>query len=495
MGSYDAVFQHIDTHFAEHLEATRRLIRQPSISHENLGVRECADMLLGIIQELGPRRAELVEFEDGYPLVYGEVWSKNPNARTLIVYCLYDVMPVVDEVWVAPPFAAEIVDARTARVPEHFGDCLVARGSSNHKGPLMCVINALKSMQAAEGDIPLNVIFAVEGEEEIASPHMEEFRDRYQEVLRQADAAYFPNPYIDDNGRAQIHLGTKGLMAFELRVKGGDWGGPAERALFSTDSIWVDAPAWHLVWALDSMMDQSGRVQIDGFYDNLRPLTPAEQEQLALLKDEFNEEATKKRLGIRKFRGGCLGSEYFDDFTTGPVFNIDGYRSGYIGPYIKTMFPDSAVAKLDIRLVPDMNKEDIKAKLRRHLDRHGFPHVEVWYQGAYRWSKTDLSASIVQSAISAVRAHGLEPAIWPSAYYCAPVSMFNAPPLNLPTTDAGIGYMGRWHEANEFFAVDSMRDFEKWIVTFFHEFAESQKPVAAGMAETAVTVGDGMGGK
>src|SRR5688500_17586461 len=98
MGKYDAVFQHIDAHFEEHLELTRGLIQQPSISHENLGVRECADMLLGIIQELGPRRAELVEFKDGYPLVYGELWSKNPNAKTLIVYCLYDVMPVVDEV-------------------------------------------------------------------------------------------------------------------------------------------------------------------------------------------------------------------------------------------------------------------------------------------------------------------------------------------------------------------------------------------------------------
>jgi acetylornithine deacetylase/succinyl-diaminopimelate desuccinylase-like protein len=472
VNTHDAIFQYIDDHFDEHLEATRRLVQQRSISLENEGVRECADMLLGMIQDLGTRRAELVEFEDGFPLVYGELWSNNPAAKTLIVYCLYDVMPVVDEVWVTPPFAAEIVEPQKAGLPGYYGPCLVGRGSSNHKGPLMCVINALRSIKAVTGDIPVNVIFAVEGEEEITSPHMEEFRDRYLEELGQADAAYLPNPYQDDRGRSQIHLGTKGIVAFELRVRGGDWGGPAERALFSTDSIWVDAPAWHLVRALDSMIDATDRVQIEGFYDNLRPLTAAEQEQLDRLKANFDEEATKRRLGIRRFRGGCLGSEYFEEFTAGPVLNIDGYRSGYIGPYIKTMFPDSAVAKLDIRLVPDMEKEDIKGKLRKHLDTHGFSHVELWFQGSYSWSKTDLSADIVQAAITAVETHGVEPAIWPTAYYAAPMAVFNRPPLNLPCTDAGIGYMGRWHEANEFFAVDSMHNFEKWVVTFLHEFAQ-----------------------
>jgi acetylornithine deacetylase/succinyl-diaminopimelate desuccinylase-like protein len=468
---HSAIFQHIDDHFGEHLEATRRLVQQPSISLANDGVWECADMLLGIFQDLGARRAELAQFKDGFPLVYGELWSNNPNAKTLIVYCLYDVMPVEGETWVTPPFAAEIVEPQQAGLPEFYGPCLIGRGASNHKGPLMCVINALKSIHAVEEDIPVNIIFVVEGEEEITSPHMEEFRDRYLEELRQADAAYFPNPYQDDRGRSQIHLGTKGIIAFELRVRGGDWGGPAERALFSTDSVWVDAPAWQLIRALNSMKDAKGRVLVEGFYDNLRPLTAAEREQLEKLRTEFDEQATKRRLGIRRFRGGYLGSEYFEEFTAGPVFNIDGYRSGYIGPYVKTMLPDSALAKLDIRLVPNMDKEDIKRKLQRHLDTHGFPHVELRVQGAYNWSKTDLSADIVQAAIAAVRAHNIEPAIWPTAYYAAPMVVFNGPPLNLPITDAGIGYMGRWHEANEFFAVDSMRNFEKWLVTFFYEFA------------------------
>src|SRR2546426_8565410 len=226
MASHDRLFEYIDKHFDQHLESIRRLVRQRSISVEGDGVRDCAEMFRGVIQDLGARRTKLVEFAGGFPVVYGELWSSDPKAKTLIVYCLYDVMPVVDETWITPPFAAEIVEAREAGLPESYGPCLIGRGASNQKGPLMCVINALKSMKAVEGDIPVNVLFVVEGEEEITSPHMAEFRDRFLEELRLADAAYFPNPYQDERGRSQIHLGTKGLVAFELRVKGGDWGGP-----------------------------------------------------------------------------------------------------------------------------------------------------------------------------------------------------------------------------------------------------------------------------
>jgi acetylornithine deacetylase/succinyl-diaminopimelate desuccinylase-like protein len=299
---------------------------------------------------------------------------------------------------------------------------------------------------------------------------MAEFRDRFVKELGQADAVYFPNPYQDERGRGQVHLGTKGLVALELRVHGGEWGGPTERALFAPDTLWVDPPAWHLIWALNSLVDRHGRPVVDGFFDGVRPLTTSERDQLTRLKNDFDDVATMRRLGIRQFRDGRRGADYFEEYASGPVLNIDGYSSGYTGPFIKTMLPDSAVAKIDIRLVPDMDKDEILRKLRSHLDKHGFQNVDIWLQGSYNWSKTDLSASVIQAAIAALQAHGVEPAIWPMTYYCAPTSVFNEPPLNLPVTDAGVGHMGRWHEANEFFAVDSMRAFEKWMVTFLYEF-------------------------
>ena len=380
-------------------------------------------------------------------------------------------MPVAGEDWVVPPFAAEIVDAPRAGLPAQYGPCLVARGASNQKGPLACVIGALRSIRAVTGDLPLNVLFVVEGEEEIASPHMAAFRDRYLAELRQADAAYFPNPYQDERGRAQIHLGTKGLVSVELRVRGGDWGGPAEGPRFAADSVWLDEPAWHLVWALATLKDRDGRIQLPGLAERLRPLTPAEQEQLARLRADFDQEGTRQRLGARRFRAGRSPLEYFEAFTSGPVLNLDGYQSGYTGPFIKTTLPDSAFAKLDIRLVPDMDKEDVKRALRAHLDAHGFEHVELRYNGAYNWSKTDLEAGVVQAAIAASRAHGVDVAIWPMTYYCAPTVVFNEPPLGLPVTDAGLGYMGRFHAANEYFTIESMRAYEKWLVTFLHAFA------------------------
>ena len=466
------VFASIDQHFDDHLESARRLVRQPSVSLQRTGVRECADMVLGIVQDLGAGRAELAEFEDGYPILYGELTSGNPDARTLILYCLYDVMPVDDEDWVTPPFAAEIVEPERVGFPSEWGPCLIGRGASNQKGPFMCFVNAVRSMREVEGDIPVNILFVVEGEEEIASPHMGAFRDRYLEELRRADAAYFPNPYQDERGRAQFHLGTKGFVKFELWVRGGDWGGPARGGLFATDTLWVDSPAWELVKALHSLFDEDGRPRVGGFGENVRPLTNEERAHVDRLRAEFDEEATKERLGIRRFKGGRPGASYLEGFMTSPVLNIDGYSSGYTGPMIKTMLPDRAVAKMDVRLVPDMDHEDIERKIRAHLDAAGFPHVEFHLEGAYNWSKTEPSTPIVRAAVDAIEAHGLEAAIWPTAYYAAPMVFFSGPPLSLPFTDAGIGYMGGYHQANEFFAVESMRAFEKWVVTFLHRFAE-----------------------
>jgi acetylornithine deacetylase/succinyl-diaminopimelate desuccinylase-like protein len=218
-------------------------------------------------------------------------------------------------------------------------------------------------------------------------------------------------------------------------------------------------------------MDREGTIRIPGFYDRVRPLSAAEREQLATLRTELDDATIARRLGVHRFRGGRPASEYFERFASGPVLNLDGLQGGYQGPYIKTMLPDRAAAKVDIRLVPDMDKEDVKRRLRAHLDAQGFGHVDLHYNGAYNWSKTDLQAGVVQAAIAATRAHGLDVAIWPMTYYCAPTVVFNEPPLNLPVTDAGIGYMGSFHAANEYFAVESMRAYEKWLVRFFDELA------------------------
>jgi acetylornithine deacetylase/succinyl-diaminopimelate desuccinylase-like protein len=476
MEGYDKIYRHIDDHFDEHIKATQEILRQSSISLSDLlivpEVVECGKMLVKIIKDLGGD-AHLCEFKDGNPVVYGEIKSKNPKAKTIIAYSLYDVMPVEGEDWTTPPFAAEIVEAERINLPADFGKCIVARGVRNQKGPIMGFVNALKSMLAVNGDIPMNILFAFDGEEELGSPHFPEFRDRYADKLKKAEAAYYLNPSQDAEGKHHIYLGCKGILGLEISCEGGDWGGPKGRALFSADEVWIDPPAWRLIGALNTLKDQDGKVLIEGFYDNVRPSTPREKEMIGKLKDIFDDEKEKKRLEIKRWRKGLTGKDWLEKFVMSPLINIDGISGGYTGPRLKTMLPRKVAAKVDIRLVPDMDKNEILEKLRKHLDKHGFSDVQVRIlQGCYNWSKTSADADIVKASITAARMFGVESYLWPTYYASTPTVAFSEPPLDLPVIGAGLGRMGRPHEVDEFFTVEGLRLYEKYVVAFLNEYAK-----------------------
>jgi len=471
------IHAHIDNNFQEHLERTRRNLRIPGVSlteplYTNEEVFKSANDLLNYIKELGPVEAELAE-TDGYPVVYGRVNSKNPNAKTVILYSLYDLMPADEPGWKAPPFAAEILDAEEIGLPAFYGKCIVSRGARNQRGPNMGFINALKSIKEVTGDIPVNVIFAVEGEEELASPHLPQFRDRYMDKLKGADGCFYPNPSTDYYGRHHVILGYRGLIALELQVKGGDWGGPAERSLFSAEDHMVDAPAWRLVWALNSLRGPDDKIAIEGFYDDVRPWTEEEREMVEKLKKLFDEEVYKRERGVKKLKRGLPGIKLYESYLMDPRLNINGYSSGYTGPAIKTSFPDSAKAKIDIRLVPNMLADDILRKLRRHLDKHGFPEVEIKVQASYGWVRTSIKSEIVQAALRAADRHGVESICHPLYFGSTPSVVFGGPPLNIPCVSAGLGRMGRPHEANEYITVEGLREFEKYVVTFLYEYAKA----------------------
>ena len=180
VNSHAQVYKYIDSHFDDHVENVRRLVRQRSISFTNEGVEECANTLVQMIKDLGGRRAERCDFIGGHPVVYGEVMSKKPKAKTIIAYALYDVMPVDEDGWKVPPFSAEILEGTEIGLPEDYGKVIVGRGARNQKGPIVAFMNALKSMLEVEGDIPVNVLFALDGEEECMSPHFPEFIRRYE---------------------------------------------------------------------------------------------------------------------------------------------------------------------------------------------------------------------------------------------------------------------------------------------------------------------------
>jgi acetylornithine deacetylase/succinyl-diaminopimelate desuccinylase-like protein len=473
----EKIYNHIDQDLDKHIERVQEFLKQPSVSpteklYANEDVFKCAEMLLGYVKDLSPQMAELVQ-TDGYPVVYGRLKSENPEAKTLVLYSMYDVQPADELGWsTSTPFAASILDAEEIGLPRFYGKCIVARGARNQKGPTMAFINALKSIQECTGDIPVNVIFTIEGEEELESPHFLQFRNAYLSELKEADGVYYPNPAQDEKGRHNIYLGYKGIIDLELEVKGGDWGGPVDRELIPTDDAWVDAPAWRLVWALCTLKNPQGKVLIDGFYEDVRNPTPEEKEMLEKLRDAFDEEMVKKDKGIKNFKWNLPGKDLLEEYIMKPVVNIDGYVSGYTGPMMKTNLASRAMAKIDIRLVPNMRIDDILFKLRKHLNQHGFSEVEVRNLGGYTWSKTSLESDIAQAAIKATKAHGVEPLCWPIYYASTPCVIFTEPPLNLPAISAGLGRMGRPHEENEYLTTDGLRIFEKYVVTFLYNYAQ-----------------------
>jgi len=208
------VYKYIDEHINEHIAKLQEIIRQPSISAENIGIRECAELIKKYFEELGCIEAKIVE-TSGNPVVYGE-YDANSD-KTLIVYMMYDTQPVDEPGWIVDPFAGEIIDFDT------FGKCLVARGAVNTKGELRAFLNACESIKACKEEIPINLIFVAEGEEELGSRHLPEFIKKYERKLKEANGVFFPSVDQDEKGKVVMSLGVKGIIYFELELNGKDW--------------------------------------------------------------------------------------------------------------------------------------------------------------------------------------------------------------------------------------------------------------------------------
>ena len=471
----DAVFEHIDENFDAYLEEIRAYLRQTGVSTTGEGMEEAADYTVGLIERIGGE-AELVETA-GNPVVFGTIYSNDPNAKTLIASSLYDVVPADPEDWITHPFGAEIVDSHDH--PEVgwavcAGDTLVGRGSRNQRGPNLAFMLALNSIKAATGDLPVNVLFTFDGEEEIASPSWGEFLDKKRDVLLTADAAYQHGFRQDENGRHMIHLGFKGVSLFELVVEGGDWGGTRDASdLGPGDIIWVDSPALVLMNAVTSLFDENGRCAIDGFWDNVSPVTPREGELLTIIRDQFDEEAALRARNVSRFRSHKSAADLYTDYCSAPILNIDGLVSGYTTEAYTTVLPMRAVAKMDVRLVPDQHQEEFYEKLRAHLDKRGFDMVQIRRRGGVEPGKSDPDTPMVTAAVDATKYFGLDTQVWPISSAGNPLAFYARPPFNLPIMFAGTGFSSKSHMPNEWASVEGIKHSMKWIAVFLDEWARS----------------------
>lgn len=471
----DKIFEYIDKNFDFYVSEIQRYLRQPGISTINEGIRESAELSLEFVKSVGVTDAHLVETK-GNPVVFGRWNSTNPDAKTLIVYSLYDVVPVTPEEWASPPFAAAIVDPSTLPAlgcPKGVGKVIVARGARNQRAPFLALLFALKSIRDVTGDIPLNIIFTLDGEEELSSPSWGEFLKKYESELKKADAAYlngFPTNRSAEFSRNFIQCGTKGYSLFELTVRGGEWGGTLNgEDLRAPDIIWIDSPILKLLEALRILIDNDGRCLIEGFYDNVEKPSAEELKIYDQIRKDFDEDKVKKMLNIRRFRGNKKGKDKIIDFVAAPIFNIDGLAAGYTGPFT-TKMPMSATAKCDVRIVPNMTMDEFFQKLRAHLDKHSFNMVEIKRIGGFDPGKTSPSNPLIQAAIRASEKHNAKWQLWPISSAGDPIAMYARPPFNLPILFAGIGNSDKAHNANEWCSVEGIRENMKYVVTFLYEW-------------------------
>jgi len=189
------------------------------------------------------------------------------------------------------------------------------------------------------------------------------------------------------------------------------------------------------------------------------------------LEKTFDEETIREELDVLRFSEGLHGIELLKRYLYSPTINIDGIIAGYVGPGTKTVLPHMAKAKVDIRLVPHMKTDEILEKFRNHLKKHGFADIEVDVHDCYPWSHVSVREEVVQAMLRTYRRHGFEPEIWPRIGGSAPFYLFNQPPLSLPYIMGGLGHGSRAHSPNEYITVEGIRDNEKSIATFLHEYA------------------------
>jgi acetylornithine deacetylase/succinyl-diaminopimelate desuccinylase-like protein len=334
----------------------------------------------------------------------------------------------------------------------------VGRGAVNQKGPQAALVAALDGFRGAGKKLPVNLVLVAEGEEEIGSPHIKQivYRPEVQAAFAKCVGVFLPSSMQDLDGVVTVSLGAKGIIECELVSNGLAWGRGPTRDIHSSFKAAVDSPAWHLVHALTTLVSADGNTPtIEGFADKARPLSVEERSMIVAAAKRRNEAQYKMPLGVRRWIDDLPFVQALERLESQPTVNIEGLVGGYTGPGGKTVLPHKAVAKLDLRLVPDMTADGALAALKAHLAKHGFGDIEVNMTGGYDPTSTPASAPVIQAQLAVLKRAGIDPVLWPRNAGSYPGYIFTGPPLNLGAAHFGLGHGGGAHAPDEYYVIES----------------------------------------
>lgn len=444
---YDAVTNFIDNNLDNSIEALKTLCRIPSVAAKNEGLYEASELVEKMLKEVGLETE--IHQTSGAPVVTG--WRDVGAKRTLLFYDHYDVQPAEPfDLWESPPFEPETRNGR-----------LYGRGVADNKGDTTSRIWTLKAFKETCTDLPVNIKFVIEGEEEIGSVHLPEYIEKNTHFIT-ADGGIWEFGGAGIDGRQEAWLGLKGIFYVELEVE------RLSRDVHSSTACVLPSAASRLVWALNSLKDETSRILIEGFYDGIKPLTDSELD--AIKKIDMHEDKLKNMYGIEEFLNGLTGDELKKAYYGEPTCNICGLTSGYQGKGSMTVLPAKASSKIDFRLVEGMHPDEIHKKLRKHLDTKGFTDVKIPYLEGYPAAKTPIDHPFVKIVETANKRVFGDMVIHPTSPGSGPLYLFNK---YVPMVSIGCGdYESKAHSPNESIVIENYRKAMHRIVAVMDEMSK-----------------------
>lgn len=442
MASIATVDSYVDDRFEDFLDDLRTLVAQPSISATGEGIDDCAALLVRLCGEYGFDEVRRVE-TSGHPAVIARAFVDNEpdnDAPTVLLYGHYDVQPVDPDEWDSPPFEPEIRETRERSM-------LYGRGSVDNKGQHFAYICAVRALRETIG-LPVNVTLLLDGEEERGSPNLTDAVEKNRSELN-ADVAINSDGPVDESGRPLVVFGNRGILVVQLDVDGpkgdlhsGHYGGA------------VPNPIRELTRLLGTMKDDDDRITIEGFYDDVRPVTDADRKLLDRSEPDPDELAAE--LEIDGFDRGP-GETFLERTLLYPTLNVNGITGGHGGEGFKTIVPAEASATIDMRLVVDQEPDEIYERFVEHVETHADDRVTTTVSrlGSMDPARTPVDSPYREPIVEAVaEGWGEAPIVKPSSGGSAPYAIFTKY-LGLDHISVPYGQQdNNQHAANEHFAID-----------------------------------------
>jgi acetylornithine deacetylase/succinyl-diaminopimelate desuccinylase-like protein len=443
--------KYVDSHMDDLVSDLQTLIRQPSVSAKNEGIEKCAKLVQKLLKKSGIK-SEILRLKKGVaPIVYGEIKSKQNPSKTLMFYNHYDVQPAEPfDLWDDPPFSGI-----------RKGNKIFGRGATDDKGELITRIKAVEACLKTTGDVPCNIKFVIEGEEETGSEHIEDYLKKYQKKFS-CDGVIWEFGYVDAKNRPIVGLGMKGLLFVELSVK------ESIRDAHSSLAVLIKNPAWRLIEAVNTLRNSDGKILIKDWYKEVSPLS--KNDLKIIQKEPFDENVFKQEFGIKSFVGNKKGLEAKKEMVGGATCNIAGFVSGYTGAGAKTVLPGSALVKIDFRLIPKMDPKKQVSRLKKHLKSKGFSDVGIKVYHGEAAARTNSSHPFVSQVKDAADKSFGTSILNVSNAGTGPMYPF-VEILKAPCISIGSTYMfSRIHSPNEFARVDLLKKTTKCMCMIMDNF-------------------------